>query len=184
MDVGDPLFQIVDRLAGALTEIPVRVVNIPQGFDVGAPDLFENRAQPPGVGISAVGFHQQPDALVFGEKRESAQRLDHHGIIHRQGGRRFQVSQNAHERATGIGRQFDVFESLGQHAAALFGFPNAAGRGKARDAQPQSLQGFPGGRQFGFGKRLGLGGVNLIAQSADLDPGKAQILGHRIDFLP
>ena len=96
MDVLDVVPQVLHGLGGGFPGPAVGVVHIPQGGHRGHGHLVQQGPQPLGVGVDAVGLHQQRDPALFRLGDEFAQlRLDGL-IVHLAAGRGVPVAHDAH----------------------------------------------------------------------------------------
>ena len=100
--------QVLHRLSWSLSGKTVGMMDIPQGADVVAVNLIQQIPQPGGIGVDAVGFHQQGDILFFRIGDQPAQGGQDDLIVHLPFRGSVAVGQDADIGGAQLGGQIDV----------------------------------------------------------------------------
>ena len=67
--------QVLDGGVAALAEIPVGVVNVPEGAQLVAGEFIQKGTKPAGIGIDAAGLDENAHALLPGNGNQRGKRL-------------------------------------------------------------------------------------------------------------
>ena len=112
MDIFDETAQVLHGLPGGLPGVAVGVVHIPQGRHRRHVHLIQQGAQALGIGVDAVGFHQQAHAKALGNGTQQLQGLCHKAVVHLSLGLGVAVAQHTDVGCTQLLGQHNVLGDL------------------------------------------------------------------------
>ena len=162
----------------------VRMMHVPQRAHAVALRPHQQFPQTGGVGIHAVGFHQQNHAVLLRVGRYVLQRPQHHLVVHLALAVGVAVAQQADVLCAQLFRQTDVFLDFlpGAFPAGLI-LEDAAG-GQAGNFQVHAVQPGDGLVNLIRSEGLGMDGENVVAKATHFNAVEAKVLGHGINIGP
>ena len=115
----DVVAQVGQRLLGGLAHEAIRMVQIPQRADAVRGKVGQQVAQARGVGVHAVGLHQQHHAARFRLGDQRAQLLLDQLVVHLARRRSAHVAHDADKRRVQLLRQVDIVRQLRDIAVTI-----------------------------------------------------------------
>ena len=184
VDILDEPAQVLHCLPGGFPGVAVGVVHIPQCRHGGHVHLIQQFPQALGIGVDAVGLHQQAHVESLGNNAQQLEGIHHKGVVHLPLGLGIAVAQHPDVGGAQLFGQHNVLDDFGDVLVeVLFVFQGAAS-GQARNLQAQRLQFLQGLRQSLVGKGTCVYGEDVLSQPADFNAAKAQVFCHGVDVGP